>query len=620
MPSSSNAAYRVATILRAPRLRLWAPLVIVLAATLAMAAELATGLTVTDNFRFNLTWPEQFVEQFRSGHLYPRWLPRSWSGMGSPVFYFYPPVFFWVTSAVDTLTAGSLGPERLVPLASLILLIASGLTMRLWLRAHCAEPQATLGAVAYMLAPFHLYHIYGTGALAEASSYASVPLVMLALARLAEGRTRYLPILALAYATLLLSHLPTALLVTLFLVGPYGTLVACKSARPGRFIANALAGGIIGAGISALFVLPALALLPDVSPAALSGPFYRPENWFFWHVRAGSMSGRMLFIIPVGIAAFLFSGAVAIELRSFRRVELFWAALTIALVALLAGMVPFVWRLPGLALVQFPWRALSLVEFTTITLLALYAPSIRRPVTVGAVATLAFAYMALGLMAAHTVGRTWTGQQQAAAVIRVHREAALEYLPAGTRFELGEGPDDVQVALPHLPLVKAAAPSAKITASEWQDGGMVVRVASPVATQVVLRRFYFPHWQLRDETGRQIQIVPDPQYRVVSFRASAGTSTFVLSPGTAPYELLGRAISLVSLILLAAIAAANASVLARRRDHQDAEGAGDCLGPLIPDRRWEVGRGKVGAARRRIESDRPGAPCGLDGNYDTRLG
>lgn len=584
MPSSSNAAYRVATVLRAPRLRLSAPLIIVLAATLAMAAELATGLTVTDNFRFNLTWPEQFVEQFRSGHLYPRWLPRSWGGMGSPVFYFYPPLFFWVTSAVDTLTGGILGPERLVPLASLVLLIASGLTMRLWLRAHCSEPPATLGAVGYMLAPFHLYHFYRTGALAEASSYASVPVVMLALARLAEGRNRYLPVLAMAYATLLLSHLPTALLVTLFLVGPYVALLAFGSARPARFIVAALTGGIIGTGISALFVLPAMALLPEVSPAALSGPFYRPENWFFWHVHAGPMSGRMLFIIPVAVAALLFAAATAIELRSSRRVELFWAALTVAVVGLIAGLVPFVWKLPGLALVQFPWRALSLVEFTTVRLLALHAQSIRRPLMLGAVATIAFAYMVLGLMAPHTVGRTWSGQQQAAAVVRAHREAALEYLPAGTRFELGEGPDDVRVFLPHVPLVKAAAPTATVTASERQDGGMEVRVASPVATQVELRRFYFPHWRLRDETGRQVAIVPDPHDKVVSFRAPAGSSIFVLSPGTAPYELLGRAISVVSLIVLAAIAAANASALSRRRDHEDAEGAGDGLGPLVTDR------------------------------------
>ena len=42
-----------------------AVLVIGLVATLAMAPELATGLTVTDNFRFNLSWPEQFAELFR---------------------------------------------------------------------------------------------------------------------------------------------------------------------------------------------------------------------------------------------------------------------------------------------------------------------------------------------------------------------------------------------------------------------------------------------------------------------------------------------------------------------------------------------------------------------------
>ena len=59
-------------------------LLIVLIAAVALAPELLIGLTVTDNYRFNLTWPEQFNELFRSGHAYPRWLPRAWDGFGSP--------------------------------------------------------------------------------------------------------------------------------------------------------------------------------------------------------------------------------------------------------------------------------------------------------------------------------------------------------------------------------------------------------------------------------------------------------------------------------------------------------------------------------------------------------
>ena len=40
-------------------------LIIVLVAVLAIISELAIGLSPNDNFRFNLSWPQQFVELFR---------------------------------------------------------------------------------------------------------------------------------------------------------------------------------------------------------------------------------------------------------------------------------------------------------------------------------------------------------------------------------------------------------------------------------------------------------------------------------------------------------------------------------------------------------------------------
>src|SRR3954452_12453815 len=125
--------------------------------------------------------------------------------------------------------------------------------MRAWLRVH-ADRRAIAGAVAYMVAPFHLYHLYGSGALAEASAYASVPLVLLALARLGEGRTRVLPVLAISYAALLFSPLPTTLLVPLFLVALYVALVAAGAERPIRFLTLALAGGLLGIALAAVFV------------------------------------------------------------------------------------------------------------------------------------------------------------------------------------------------------------------------------------------------------------------------------------------------------------------------------------------------------------------------------
>lgn len=45
-------------------------------------------------------WYTHFSEQLFSGDLYPRWLVNMNAGLGSPVFFFYPPVPFFLTGVL----------------------------------------------------------------------------------------------------------------------------------------------------------------------------------------------------------------------------------------------------------------------------------------------------------------------------------------------------------------------------------------------------------------------------------------------------------------------------------------------------------------------------------------
>jgi len=65
-PQKQHTAGRRPARLMVP---LWHPVLVVsLVAVLAMAPELTIGLTVTDSYRFNLLWPDQFGDAFRAGH------------------------------------------------------------------------------------------------------------------------------------------------------------------------------------------------------------------------------------------------------------------------------------------------------------------------------------------------------------------------------------------------------------------------------------------------------------------------------------------------------------------------------------------------------------------------
>jgi uncharacterized membrane protein len=46
----------------------------------------------------HLAWFRQFSEQFWGGELYPRWLINDNSGLGSPVFFYYGPIPYLISS------------------------------------------------------------------------------------------------------------------------------------------------------------------------------------------------------------------------------------------------------------------------------------------------------------------------------------------------------------------------------------------------------------------------------------------------------------------------------------------------------------------------------------------
>lgn len=522
---------------------------VILAVALAiMAPELAAGVIDTDSLRYNLVWPAQFGELFRSGQLYPRWLPHSWDGLGSPTFYFYPPLFFWTAAII-----GSVAPlEWSVSLASATVLAVSGFSMRAWLAEQGGPKAALAGAVAYMVAPYHLYDIYVRGALAEACAYAALPLVMLGIKRIGEGRTSSVVMLGIAYALLLLSHLPVALLASLTAIPAYAFYVSRSGGRPLERLGWCLAGGVLGLGMSAIYVLPALVLLPHISAEALGGPFYSPESWSFLRPAVGR-DGPLLLIIPLTLGAFLLALGSAAARRNPDAA--FWALVMVGLLVLIAGLVPAIWRLPALAQVQFPWRLLAIADFVAITAVVMGRPGTRNIVFLAGLSCMAFGLMLVIGVAGLNIQRTWAeGGKTTRSILGQMREAP-EYLPRGTDLALDKWKRAVpaDIMLPAVPDAKADAPEAQVRATDRPDGGMEVFVASPSATTIVVRRFSFPHWTLTrngylEPIGRQGNLV--------AWRAAAGRGIYRLAPAHLPVERIGWGVSLASVLILLATALA----------------------------------------------------------------
>ncbi len=524
------------------------PAVLLAAAAVLLLPSLLLGTLNSHSSPQNLTWAAQFADQFRAGILYPRWLADSFDRLGGPAFYFYPPIGFWVDALLSVATFDALSVSYRLSFSSLILLWASGLAMYAWLKDEASSPRAAwYGALAYMAAPYHLIDHYYRGAYAEFAAYIVLPLVALSIRRIAEGR-RFAPLLlACAYAALPMSHLPTSLLISLTAVPLY---VLYRGWRLGTvksavfFFVRCAAGGALGLGIAAIYLVPALALQDWIPADTFWEGGYRLENWFLGLPTGWPEPNDMMLLMSWFAAAYGLSAVAVLAARHWRSEAVFWAVVCLVGLALVAGLPPWFWKIPFTAKVQFPWRLMIVVEFAAITALCLlpWHRLGRVPLYLLVAAVIALipgvAPMLVGIEARMIVSRTAPDRP---ADLKQFLPAGYPQKPNGGYAELSLGPVE---GLPEI----ACMPQARTCRAAGEKfGALRIEVDAEGPTTVVLRRFYFPGWRLEPA----LAVKPTEPLRLVSFEARAGHSAFNLTRTSVREEQLGLLVSSLSAVMLA---------------------------------------------------------------------
>ncbi|HEX7947258.1 MAG TPA: hypothetical protein VF495_21515 [Phenylobacterium sp.] len=431
-----------------------------LAAAGLMLPSLIFGPSALDSGPYNYTWTRQFADALGRGELYPRWMSDSFQGLGSPTFFFYPPLAFYLTGLIDLAGAST---WQAISLAGLLLIWASGLAMWFWIRSKSKRP--VLWACLYMAAPYHLADFYIRAALAEFAAYAWLPLIVMGIDR----RPR---LLAVAFAGLVCTHLPTAVLCTAFLIGPLEVAKLVKR-KP---IGGDLIAGLVGLALSAIYLLPALTLQRYVSIEALFDVGFRPAEMSVWF--------RNLPLVHVATAGGVMALAAAViwQDRSMGAPR-GWAMMAMVCAALAVGLVPGLWALPVLEKVQFPYRLLSVAEFAVVTAIALRLENAAAGLAIRlGLYALLFAWV-LNVAAATEIGLL---HRDASAYRAIERSLpdAPEYLPAGAAPKgLGYNRD---------PQVHRFLPADRFNFPIWrmvQDGreNKVVGYTIPLGATVVRR-------------------------------------------------------------------------------------------------------------------------------------
>ena len=328
-------------------------------------------------------WLEAFSAQFHAGEWYPRWLSDTNAGLGSPTFFYYTPLSYYLSLPWMSLwSPASRAAWHSIGLSSGFALIASGVIAYFWLIRWAGARGALWGSLIYMLAPWHMaIGLYNAGSWSSFVGFVWMPLGLLGAERLIEGRRGAVVLIAAGYSLSVLTHLPTALLFSPVLLA-YPILLAPAERRI-RVTFQAGCGIMLGLGMAAICLVPALMQRGDASLDAMNqGSFYDYRKFFLGADIHSIMDYKMrVLVMTISMLA-----AAALAYWLSRRVHkddanrtrmLFWLGVSAVCLFFMLQPSGFLWRSVGpLAAIQFPVRFNTILTLAVAALWAGAAPTI----------------------------------------------------------------------------------------------------------------------------------------------------------------------------------------------------------------------------------------------------
>jgi hypothetical protein len=431
-----------------------------------------------------------------------------------------------------------------------------------------------------MAMPYHFaIDIFLRGAFGEIWSFVWMPLMLWAAQRLIKRPTLGTAIgLALSYAGLITTHLPTTLL---FSVIP--PVWVWWTSAPGTRIRTLAWTGIamaLGIGLSAIYLVPAMRDQAFVSMEAMRGGDFHYSKAFFLPrdargelLLARNVFQRGLFWIAVAMAAFGVCGAIAAcRGRAERpvRATIFWGVVGIVSAFMMFPIsTPLYELVPTVQLIQFPWRFHAILGLAVIALAAEGLGAIARRRDALDVRLLAFGgilvfqWMLFAVwpltITAFGTNRQLNGPPSPWKARNTNTD---EYRPHWLTTSMAPLQKRLRGDMDTIPKLAIAAGSARVT--RWKPRDIVVEVDAPSDERLEVRQFYYPGWSATLDQKTRIAVTPADSSGLIQLPIPAGSHTVELRLEKGPSEVLGGRISAVSFALLLIVGLA-ALIQTRRR-------------------------------------------------------
>ena len=476
-----------------------------------------------------------FHQTLTAGQFPARFVDRLNNNYGYPVFNFLYPLPFYLAEVPRILGFGFVESIKII---TVLATLGSAIAMYWALSQKFSKEASFAGAIIYLFAPYRFVDLYVRGSFGENVAFSFIPLILGSIFKVTKGRRLFLPLLALFAAGLTLSHniMAVLFLPILFIVA----LILTKNEKLHLFLA--FFGGVL---MSVFFWFPAIYDLrfvkfSQIKISAISDHLVTFTNlivpsWGFGNLPVGEGG----FSPQIGLVAIaIFISAIIFRLIDNKRnifVDFLLILFTLSGFLMLNLSSPFWSLVPFVDIIQFPWRLLSVVVFTSAILAAFVIQKSNKRQIVALIIILA----AVISTAVYTKPKAFieradsfysTNEDTTTArdeYMRIWVEGKPK-MRADNKIEILEGGGEIisQQVLP-------AKYKARI---EAQDD-----------VKVQVNSIYFPGWQVKVDGQNQI-INYQNKNGLITFGLSKGSHEAIIRYGKTPVHLTSEVISLIALV------------------------------------------------------------------------
>jgi hypothetical protein len=502
---------------------------------------------------------QSFSAQLAAGEIYPRWAADLNSGFGSPIFFYYPPLVYYITSAFSWVPLNGwhhLGFTMAVGIA------ASGLTAYYWLRGSYEPKVALITALVFMVLPYHTSNAYLRGALAETTAFVWMPLVLMFVQRMARGSRRAFIGVAFAFGLLMATHLLTAMIFAPVALG-YAIFVERGNGGLRNTGLTAIAF-VVAAAIAAVYIFPAITMQGFIHFDEMKSGTLSYEKWFVGPGIKVDGTPRYFWLVVLPGTLALSSALLIWSKRGLNLLSGYWAFVCATSLFMTLWISAPLWEiLPVLHVLQFPWRFHVLLSIAVLPVVAASLSSLTRPfrwqerVFVTVLSALCVTFVVdLAMRVNKQYSEREPTRERILALRSDWRAFFPKAVPLDPRLTLAQPEANVESLFErmgwdgsHGPFVRVASGDALVEVVRREPRMIGAAVSANEASEIEFARFYFVGLTGRIvETGETVDVSPS-ELGMIRVAVPPGKQTIEVALGKTTPEAIGEPTSLVSISL-----------------------------------------------------------------------